>query len=585
MSEKITLKTDSKLYLRLLDYIRQYWVAFVIALLANVSYAGVDAGFTYLLKPILNKGFIARDLQFIHFLPFLILGAFLLRGISNIAGNYFIEFVSRGVVMRFRQDLFAHLIKLPAFYYDNTSSGKILSVLLYNVEQVANAGADAITTLVQSGFMIIGLLAVMFMMNWQLSLLYLILMPVIAITVRLSTKRLRRISLSLQTQMGEVTTIAEEAVEGYKVVRMFGGQNYEICKFDRAVRRNRWRELKDTLTKAFTVSGIQLLAALVIAFTVYFVTSGSFSGIMTAGSFASLIAAMLALLKPLKDFTKVNATIQKGLAGAQSIFELLDQSVEEDKGTKVFSRMRGEITFDRVTFAYPLTEKVILKNINFKTQPGQCIALVGRSGGGKTTLISLLQRFYNVEHGSIAIDGVDIRDIKLESLRQQFALVSQNVTLFNDTVAHNIAYGRFAEAAESEIITAAKAANAWEFIEQLPNGLNTVIGENGVLLSGGQRQRIAIARAILKNAPILILDEATSSLDTESEREIQTALDQLIKNRTTIVIAHRLSTIENADMILVIDHGELVESGTHTALLALNGQYAKLHKMQFKAHV
>ncbi len=579
---KLYSKSSVILYFRLLSYVRRYWAAFAIAMVGNVLYSSVDAGLTYMLKPILNKGFIARDLHFIHWLPCLIVGVFIVRGVSNCMSNYFMALVSRGVVMDFRQNIFTHLLKLPATYYDNTTSGQVLSAVIYNVEQVANAGSDALTTFVQSVCYIIGLLVVMFTISWQLSLFFLITVPLVAWVVRKSSKRLRRIGLSVQDQMGDVMSIAEEGIEGYKVIRAYGGQDYETQKFYKATFENRKRELKMVVTKALSVSSVQLIAAFALAITVYLATSHVGALRLSAGSFVSLIAAMVALLKPLKNFTNVNAKIQRGLAGAQSVFALLDEASEKDTGTVRVEKVQGVICYDSVSFVYPKTEKQVLENVGFTIEPGQKVALVGHSGGGKTTIINLLQRFYEVETGQITIDGLNIKEYVLTDLRRQFASVSQHVTLFNDTIAHNIAYGHAAEANEEEIITAAKAANIWGFIEQLPEGLNTLIGENGVLLSGGQRQRIAIARALLKQSPILILDEATSALDTESERQIQDALEKLMQKRTTLIIAHRLSTIEKADVILVIENGRVIESGNHKILLEKSGYYAKLYKMQFR---
>lgn len=581
MAKKYKHENSIALYKRLLSYIFCYWPAFAIAMAANVLYSGIDAGVTYMLKPILNKGFIARDVHFIKFLPFLVLGAFLLRGFANIISNYFMAVVARSVIMRFRQEIFRHLLRLPAKFYDNTSSGQILSTIIYNVEQVANAGSDALTTLVQSFCLIIGLIIVMFSISWVLSSMFIITIPVIAISVHLSSRRLRRISMSLQDSVGEVSNIAEEAVEGYKVVRAFGGQAYEAKKFNKATRVNKFRDIKATVTKAFTVSGVQLIAAIVLAIIIYLATSDFHFTALSAGSFVAMIAAMMALLKPLKDFTNVNTKIQRGLAGAQSVFELLDEEVEQDTGTVHVERVNGEVKFTNVSFRYPSTNKLVLDDINFTVEPGKTVALVGQSGSGKTTIVNLLQRFYDGAYGSITIDDINITDYVLSDLREQFAIVSQHVTLFNDTIKHNIAYGHFAKANDTDIIKAAKAANAWEFIKDLPNGLDTLVGENGVLLSGGQRQRLAIARAILKDAPILVLDEATSALDSESERQIQKALEHLMQNRTTLVIAHRLSTIEKADQILVLEHGRIVEQGPHKDLLDKKGFYSKLHSMQF----
>lgn len=551
-------------------------------MIGNIGYSGVSAYTTYLFKPVLNEGFIAHNLVYLHLLPFLVLGIFFALGIMNIISSYFMALVSNGVIMDFRQEIFAKYMKLPAVFFDNTTSGQMLSIILFNVTQVTNAGSDALTTLVQSFCQVIGLLVVMFVINWQLSLIFMLVMPLVVLIMSSSSRRLRKISLRLQQQMGDVSSIAEEGVEGYKVIRAFGGQDYEMNKFNKATYRNYLRDLKVTVTSSLTVSGVQFVVAVVLSIIIFLASSPHSSMQLSAGGFVAMFAAMLALLKPLKNFTRVNTRIQRGLAGAQSVFEVLDYVVERDEGTIPIEHSKGAITFQNVSFTYPRTEKQVINNISFKVEPGKTVALVGRSGSGKSTIINILQRFYYDWSGAICLDGVPIEQYKLAEYRFQFATVSQQVTLFNDSIAHNIAYGRFANVSEDEIIQAAKAANAWEFIKEMPEGLNTLIGENGVLLSGGQRQRLAIARAIIKNAPILILDEATASLDTESERLIQDALDRLMKHRTTLVIAHRLSTIENADFIIVMHDGNLIEVGAHRELLEKQGAYAHLYKLQFR---
>ena len=577
--KKESTNSSFYLYLRLLRYVKKFWLAFVVATFANILYSGMNAGFAYLLKPIINKGFVERDVHFIEILPFLVLIVFFLRAISNLVSSYSMSFVSRGVVMKLRQEIFSHLLKLPSSFYDHTTSGKILSTLIYNVEQVANAGSQTLTTLVQAFCLMIGLLLVMFSISWRLSLLYLVIAPVVAVVVYFGSKRIRFITLSLQKKMGSVTSIAEEAIEAYKIIRIFGGQEYETEKFNKATKKNRRRELKIVITKALTVSTVQIFAAIALSITIYLSTSNN-STLLNAGSFAALITAMWTLLKPLKDFTKVNTKIQRGLAGAETVFDLLDIDIEENKGKVSCARVNGVVCFDHVYFNYKNTKKNILYDINFSVKSGQVVALVGHSGGGKTTIVNLLQRFYEITNGRITIDGKDIKDVVLKDLRRQFAIVSQQVTLFNDTVAKNIAYGQQG-IDKSKIINVAKAANCFDFIEQLSDGLDTVIGDRGVLLSGGQRQRIAIARAILKDAPILILDEATSALDTASERKIQTALDKLMKQRTTFVIAHRLSTIKHADLILVIEEGRIVEMGNHVDLISKGGDYKTLCEVQY----
>lgn len=568
------------LYSRLFQYVRQYWPALVIAMLASMVYSGIDSWFVYFLKPLLNKGLVQKDPHFLHWAPFLVLTSFALRGVANFFSTYYIASVSRGVIMRLRQNIFAHLQKLPASFYDHSTSGQVISVILYSVEQVANASADVLTTTIQSIFLIIGLLIVMFSISWKLSLMYFIIIPFIAVIMRKSSLRVRRLSLTIQDTMAEITHRAEENVDGYKVVRAFGGQDYEKEKFNKIARQNLKREMKVVAARSWSVSSVQLIAAIALSTTLYIATLDIHNALLTPGGFVAMVAAMLALLKPMKDLTSMQNKLHRGLGGAQCVFELLDQKIESDHGTHTVQRAQGKIEFSQVNFSYE-KDKAVLNDVNFVVQPGEIVALVGRSGSGKSSLVSLLPRFYSDFTGTISLDNVSIQDYRLLDLRRQFALVSQHVVLFNDTIANNIAYGNF-NVAEEEIRAAAKAAYALDFIEQLPNGLHTLIGENGVLLSGGQRQRIAIARAILKNAPILILDEATSALDTESERYIQVALEELMRNRTTVVIAHRLSTVEHANKIVVLDNGNVVEMGNHQELLAKEGYYAKLYRMQFK---
>lgn len=568
-------------YARLFAYVRRYWPALIMAAIASMVYSGVDAWFIYFLKPLLNEGLVAKNRSFLVWAPFLVLGVFIFRGIASFLSNYNIATASRGVIMFLRQDLFAHLQRLPSRFYDHTTSGRVLSVLLYSVDQVANASADVLTTAIQAVFLIAGLIIVMFSISWKLTLLYFVILPMVLIIMRVASLRIRRLSLSIQDSIAVLSHCAEENIEGYKVVRAFEGQTYETDKFNKATRINRQREMKVVVARSLSVSAVQFITAIALAFTLYVATLDIADSLLTPGGFVAMIAAMLALLKPMKDLAFVQNKLYKGLAGAQNVFELLDETPEEDKGVKTLERAKGKIEFDQVNFTYS-DDKKVLHDISFTIEPGEVVALVGRSGSGKSTLVSLLPLFYHNYLGHIRLDGVSIKDYPLKDLRRQFALVSQNVTLFHDTVLNNIAYGQFDKAQEADILAAAQASYAMEFIEKLPQGLHTLVGENGVLLSGGQRQRIAIARAILKNAPILILDEATSALDTESERYIQSALNELIKTRTTLVIAHRLSTIEHADKIIVMDDGKIVEMGTHASLLALNGHYTKLHRMQFK---
>lgn len=569
------------IYSRLFHYVRRYWIALVVAALASMIYAGVDAWFVYFLKPLLNKGLVAKNHSFLTNAPLLVLGVFILRGIANFFSSYGISFASRGVIMNLRQDLFAHLQRLPARYYDHNSSGQVLSVLLYGVDQVANASADVLTTAVQSLFLIVGLVIVMFSVSWKVTLMYFAVLPMVTVIMRVASLRIRRLSLSIQDSVADISHCAEENIEGYKVVRAFEGQDYEIDKFNQTTRTNMQREMKVVIARSLSVSMVAVITAAALSLTLYIATLDIADSLVSPGGFVAMIAAMLMLLKPLKDLAFVQNKLYRGLAGAQTVFELLDEKLEEDKGKVRLAASRGHIEFVNVNFSYE-GNKSVLNNVSFTVKPGEVVALVGRSGSGKSSLVSLLSRLYDNYTGDILLDGVSIRDYSLKDLRRQFATVSQSVTLFHDTVANNIAYGRFDSVTREDVVAAAQAAHAMEFIDRLPDKMDSLVGENGVLLSGGQRQRIAIARAVLKRAPILILDEATSALDTESERYIQSALEKLMKSCTTLVIAHRLSTVEHADKIIVMDDGCLIESGSHQELLALNGHYARLYNMQFK---
>lgn len=580
--KKSTHERAWPIYSRLFTYVKPFWPVLGLGLVANILYSAIDAGFTYMMRPFLDKSFIQLDLAFVKQIPWIVLGGIVGRGLVSAVGSYCMTWVARAVVKVLRQRVFSHIIRLPADYYDEATSGQLLSKILYDVEQVAQVSADALTDFVQNICLVIGLLTVMMVVCWQLSTMFLLTIPFVGLIVNYTNKRVRRISHKVQRSMGEVTEIAGEAIEGYQVVRIFGGEQYERNKFDQATECSRQNDMKVAVSKAINVFGVQFVIALGIAAIIFVAIQLATVISISAGSFLAIIAAMLQLIKPMKTLTTLNASIQRGLAGAESIFSLLDKQAESSQGNRLTHRARGDIEFRQVTYAYRQGQNV-LQDVSFTIAAGETVALVGHSGSGKTTIASLLPRFYEVSSGQVLLDGVPTDQLALQDLRKQMALVSQQVTLFNDTLANNIAYGRFDVSLE-QIVEAARLAYADEFIRKLPQGYHTRVGENGVLLSGGQRQRLAIARAILKDAPILILDEATSALDNDSERYIQAALEHVMKNRTTLVIAHRLSTIQHADKIIVMQHGRVVEQGTHQQLIAQQGYYAQLYQGQALMH-
>ena len=574
-----------KLYQRLLWEVRQLWHLLIISILGSILYSACDAYAMYLIKPLLNRGLTPTGGEFLKGLALLFLLLFTLRGVGSFLSSYFMGKLGAKVVYGFRKRIFSRFLDLPAQYYDNTSSGKLLSKMLYNVDQVTSATGSAIITVVQDGTFVIGLIVVMIVTSWQLSIMVIIAAPFLAIFITWISKRFRHYSRNTQSAMGSVTHLAEEALTNYKEIRIFGGQHYQQQKFTTQLRYTYCQQLKTLLLDGVSSPIIQFIGALVIAAILLMVANFGLDnhGWLDAGGFVAFFAAMIAILKPIKNLTGVNATIQKAIAATEDIFDILDHQTEEDLGKKTLAAALGNIRFENVNFCYPGTTQTVLKNINLEVKNGQTIALVGRSGGGKTTLINLLARFYQPTSGKILLENENTAELTLQNLRSHISLVSQHVNLFNDSIYHNIAYGKEGDVTKNEVIKAAKDANAWEFIQKLPSELDTYVGQNGLSLSGGQRQRIAIARALLKNAPILILDEATSALDNESERVVQQALNRLMENRTTFVIAHRLSTVEHADKIVVLDAGEVLEIGTHQTLLAdQKSLYTALYHQSFQ---
>ncbi len=569
--------TGAAVYRRLLTYVRPYRKAFLLAIMGMILFAATEAAFARIIQPLLDDGFVKKDPSALQWIPLVIVGIFAVRIIGSFLSDYCMAFVARHVIRDLRKQLFGQLLRLPVTFYDTSSSGVLLSKMVYDVEQLAEASSSVITVLIRDSLTIVALLIMLMYYSVWLTLILIATTPLLAGLVVYVSKRFRKLSYRIQKSMGSVSNVSEEVIEANREIKIFGGQGYEARQFDEINNHNCRQFLRLAVTNALSSPVIQFIVAIAFALMIFF----AFQLNMQVGEFGSYLTAMLLLMQHAKRLTTVNATLQRGIAAAQSVFDFLDRKSEADNGSTVLEKARGEIWYRQVTFKYTPQGEDVLHEINLRIEPGQKVAFVGRSGAGKTTLVSLLPRFYDPCSGQIQLDGYDTRELTLESLRAHLALVSQHVTLFNDSIAHNIAYGALESATEDDVHRAAKAAHALEFIEKLPEGMQTIVGENGVLLSGGQRQRLAIARAILKNAPVLILDEATSALDTESERFIQSALEELMQDRTTLVIAHRLSTIEQADVIVVMDHGRIVETGGHAELLAKDGHYAALHRMQF----
>jgi subfamily B ATP-binding cassette protein MsbA len=578
-------QSTTQIYKRLISYVGDYKSVAFVAIIGMIGYSGMDALFIQLMKPFIDEGLNQRNNEVLAYAPFVVIALVIGRGLFNFMSSYCLSYVGSQVVRALRQQLFEHILHLPVSFHDKNSTGDLISKITFDTEQVQQAITKALLIVVREGAFVVFLLGVMFYTSWKLSLIFLVIIPLVAIIVTFVSKRFRHISKNIQSAMGQVTRSSEQMLSGHKVIHGFGGQKQEIDQFSKINNHNRQQRIKMDATKALSVSVIQVLAASAMAVILWVVSMPSMIDTISSGDFVVLISSMMMLLRPLKQLANVNSDMQRGISAAQSIFLVLDEEIEKDKGTYSVNKVKGEIEVKNVTFKYPTKDEAVLNNLSISIKAGESIALVGRSGSGKSTISNLLPRYYDLEAPSeILLDGVALEKYKLADLRRQFALVSQQVVLFNDTIANNICYGLSREITPQQLEEVVKQAHVWEFVKDLPEQLNTMVGENGVMLSGGQRQRIAIARAILKDAPILILDEATSALDTESEKLIQQALDTLMQDKTSIVIAHRLSTIENSDKIYVIDGGRVIESGDHQSLLAKDGTYSALCKMQFGEH-
>jgi len=570
-----------QLYLRLLGNVKPYWVPFALSILGLVVTALTEPAFPALLKPLLDGSFVRKEGGLLEWLPALIVGLFLVRGVASYASDYAIGWVANKVVMDLRNAMFAKLVRLPTYYFDTHTGGSLVSKFTFDVLQLTGAATSVVSVLFRDSLTIIALLAYLFYLNWQLTLVALLVGPPAVLITRGFSVRLRAMSRAEQAAMGDLNHALEESIGCHRVVKVFGGQEYEAKRFDFGANKVRSFNMKMTSAAAANVPLVQIVVSIALALIIYLAVRQASASEATVGDFVSFLSALLLIFQPMKRLTGVNQSLQRGLAAAENVFRLMDEQSESDTGTREIQRAGGTVEFRNVGFSYAGSPRPAVEGISFTIAAGETVALVGGSGAGKTTLANLLPRFYSPDSGQILLDGVDIATLKLASLRANIALVSQDIVLFNDTVAANIAYGRLAGTSETEIIRAAEAAHAMQFISEMSDGLATAIGENGVRLSGGQRQRLAIARAFLKNAPVLILDEATSALDSESERHVQEALDILMKGRTTLVIAHRLSTIERADRIVVLEAGRVTEIGRHADLLAASGIYAKLHRLQY----
>jgi len=576
-SESVTISNPVLLYKRLFAYAWHYKFQFALSMVSTAILASSNTFFLALIKKVTDEGFTRSTGQEAYVLPLMLFGLMAIRAVAGFFSVYSLRTVARQVVEVMRKQIFAKLLMLPVSFFDANSNGLLVSKMTYDIERLSTVVTRSALNVLRDVLTVIGLIGYMLYLDWRLTLIFAMVAPLMGLYLARTTPKLRANAKKVQQAVGEITKTAEEAIAAQRIVKIFGAQAFENDRFGAVVSRNRQLELRTARISGLNSFVIEILSALVLGLVVFYALSQ-----FTVGEFAAFVGALMMLIAPIKHITSANEDLQIGLAAAQSVFDVLDIENEVDQGRYQATRVQGKLAFDQVTVRYPQAKKDALSALSFEIQAGEKVALVGRSGSGKTTLVNLLPRFYESQEGRVLLDDHDVREYQLDNLRAQFSLVSQDIVLFNDTIFNNIAYGALRDASEQEVIEAAKAANAWEFIQQMPQGLQSEIGDRGVRLSGGQRQRIAIARAILKNAPVLLLDEATSALDSESELHVQMALDRLMRDRTTIVIAHRLSTVENADRIFVMDQGKIIETGSHQSLLAENGYYSRLYHKQFQ---
>ena len=573
-----------KLYRRLLENTRAYRSIFALAIIGMIIHAITDTSFAAIIKPLLDGSFINKDPEFISLMPLLIILIFLFRGIGSFMSNYGMAYVGRSIIRDIRQDMFNKILDKPSSSYDSSVTGKLVSKITFDAEQVAEAATKAITTIIKDGLTIIGLLALMFYYSFILSIGLILIAPLIGIFLKIMSVKFRSISRDIQKSMGELTSVVEESIIGHRIIKIFGGKKQETKNFENTNTNNRERNLRLIFIQSISIPMMQFVVAIFLAVIIFFVTSNNYLEEISIGTFMSYLTAMIMMFAPIKRLSEVNVTLQRGIAASESIYDLIDSN-SEDYSNDFDEPINGDIAieFKNVCFKYPSSEKYILDNISFSINPGETVALVGKSGSGKTTILDLIPRLYDPDNGYITFNNKKIIDTNLKSIRGCISYVGQDFTLFNDTIYNNIAYGELSSSSHNEVEHAAEKANATQFINALPNGLDTIVGQNGILLSGGQRQRLALARAILKNSSILLLDEATSALDTESENIIQESIQNLSKNKTTLVIAHRLSTIISSDRIIVIENGAILEEGSHEELLAKKSAYFDLYNSQFKS--